>query len=150
MPPGLQPGESVILFDGVCRLCNGWARFLLQYDRHARFRLASVQSGAGQALLAWCGLPLDRFDTMVLIDDGRLYTHGDAYLRVMWRLGWPWRICCIGMLLPRPLRNWLYQRIANNRYRLFGQLDQCLLPAPAHLARFVTEPPAQHTPPARN
>ncbi|WP_338847103.1 thiol-disulfide oxidoreductase DCC family protein [Massilia sp. W12] len=140
-PPGLAPGESVILFDGVCRLCAAWSRFLLRYDQRAQFRLATVQSPAGQALLDWCGLPLDRFDTMVLLENGRLYTHGDAFLRVMWRLGWPWRLACAGMLLPRGLRNWLYQRIANNRYHLFGKLQACVLPDAAQRARFLESPP---------
>ena len=69
LPPGLSAGERVVLFDGVCKLCNGWAKFLIRHDRQHRFRLASVQSPQGQALLAWYGLPTDRFDTMALIDD---------------------------------------------------------------------------------
>ncbi|MDP9782229.1 putative DCC family thiol-disulfide oxidoreductase YuxK [Pseudomonas fluorescens] len=67
--PLLEPGETVVLFDGVCKLCNGWARFLIHHDRDRRVRLAAVQSPAGQALLAWAGLPQDQFDTMAVIRD---------------------------------------------------------------------------------
>lgn len=137
VPPGLCAGESVVLFDGVCKLCNGWAKFLIRHDRQGLFRLASVQSAQGQALLAWYGLPTDRFDSMALIDDDGLHLRSAALLRILARLPWPWRMLAWLRLIPRPLRDWCYDRIALNRYRLFGRHPVCLLPAADHAERFL-------------
>lgn len=82
LPPGLAAGERVVLFDGVCKLCNGWAKFLIRHDPERRFRLASVQSAQGQALLAWYGLPTDHFDSMALIDEQGLHLRSSALLRI--------------------------------------------------------------------
>lgn len=137
LPPGLSAGERVVLFDGVCKLCNGWARFLIRYDPTRQFRLASVQSAQGQALLAWYGLPTDRFDTMALIDEAGLHVRSTALLRILSRLPQPWRGLRLLRLVPRPLRDWCYDRIALNRYRLFGRHAVCLLPSADHAERFL-------------
>jgi predicted DCC family thiol-disulfide oxidoreductase YuxK len=137
LPPGLSAGERVVLFDGVCKLCNGWAKFLIRHDRQHRFRLASVQSPQGQALLAWYGLPTDRFDTMALIDDPGLHVRSTALLRILARLPQPWRAFSWLRLIPRPLRDWCYDRVALNRYRLFGRHDVCMLPSADHAERFL-------------
>ena len=137
LPPGLAEGERVVLFDGVCKLCNGWARFLIRHDRQRQFRLASVQSVQGQALLAWHGLPTDRFDTMALIDEAGLHVRSGALLRILARLPQPWRALAWLRLIPRPLRDWCSDRIALNRYRLFGRHEVCLLPSADHAERFL-------------
>ncbi|QMV65855.1 thiol-disulfide oxidoreductase DCC family protein [Pseudomonas berkeleyensis] len=137
LPPNLAAGERVVLFDGVCRLCNGWARFLIRHDRQRQFRLASVQSTQGQALLAWYGLPTDRFDTMALIDEAGLHVRSSALLRILARLPQPWRSLSWLRVIPRPLRDWSYDRIALNRYRLFGRYEVCLLSSADHSERFL-------------
>lgn len=137
LPPGLASGERVVLFDGVCKLCNGWAKFLIRHDRTRQFRLASVQSTQGQALLAWYGLPTDRFDTMALIDGAGLHVRSAALLSILARLPLPWRALRVLRLVPRPLRDWCYDRIALNRYRLFGRHDVCMLPTADHAGRFL-------------
>lgn len=137
LPPNLAAGERVVLFDGVCKPCNGWARFLIRHDRQRQFRLASVQSAQGQALLAWYGLPTDRFDTMVLIDEAGLHVRSSALLRILARLPQPWRSLSWLRVIPRPLRDWSYDRIALNRYRLFGRHEVCLLPSADHSERFL-------------
>lgn len=137
LPPGLSAGERVVLFDGVCKLCNGWAKFLIRHDPARQFRLASVQSAQGQALLAWYGLPTDRFDTMALIDEAGLHVRSTALLRILSRLPQPWRGLRLLRLVPRPLRDWCYDRIALNRYRLFGRHAVCLLPTADHAGRFL-------------
>ncbi len=88
--PMLEPGETVVLFDGVCKLCNGWARFLVRHDRQRRVRLATVQSPEGQALLAWAGLPLDEFDTMAVIRDQHYWVRSDAFFEVIDQLPVAW------------------------------------------------------------
>lgn len=133
----LVQGQRIVLFDGVCKLCNGWAKFLIRHDRQRLFRLASVQSEQGQALLARYGLPTDHFDTMALIDDGRLLVRSDAVLTIVASLPYPWRLLAGLRLIPAPLRDWCYDRIALNRYRLFGRHDVCLLPAADHAGRFL-------------
>jgi predicted DCC family thiol-disulfide oxidoreductase YuxK len=138
-PPFIQPGERVVLFDGVCKLCNGWARFLIRHDHALHFRLASVQSAEGQALLAWGGLPTDHFDSMALIEDGQMLLRSDAVLRIVAQLPGAWRHLAWLRLVPRPVRDWCYDRIALNRYRLFGRYDSCLLPSADHARRFLHE-----------
>ncbi|MCV4290202.1 thiol-disulfide oxidoreductase DCC family protein [Pseudomonas capsici] len=135
--PYLQPDECVVLFDGVCKLCNGWAKFLIRYDTSRRIRLAAVQSAEGQALLKWAGLPVDQFDTMAVIVNDRLLLRSDAFLYVMRRMPAPWFWLIALRIVPRPLRDWGYDRIALNRYRLFGRYDSCLLPTADHEQRFL-------------
>lgn len=137
LPPGVNADDSVVLFDGVCRLCHAWARFLIRHDKRHRFKLATVQSAQGQAILQWYGLPTDHYDTMILLEEGRLYGQSSAFLRVMRRLPFPWPLACVSWIIPAPLRDWLYDRIALNRYRLFGRYDSCLLPDPDHHGRFL-------------
>ncbi|ARU88657.1 thiol-disulfide oxidoreductase DCC family protein [Pseudomonas sp. M30-35] len=138
-PPFIQAGERVVLFDGVCKLCNGWAKFLIRHDAEQRFRLASVQSTEGQALLEWGGLPIDHFDSMALIENGQILLRSDAVLRIVGQLPGPWRYLGWLRLIPRPIRDWCYDRIALNRYRLFGRYDHCLLPSADHARRFLHE-----------
>lgn len=136
-PPFIQADERVVLFDGVCKLCSGWAKYLIRHDIEQRFRLASVQSKEGQALLEWGGLPLDHFDSMALIENGQMLLRSDAVLRIFAQLPGPWRYLKWLRLIPRPVRDWCYNRIALNRYRLFGRYDQCLLPSADHARRFL-------------
>ncbi len=118
-------------------LCSGWTRFVHRHDPAGRFRLASVQSPTGQALLAWAGLPQDRFDTMAYIENGQVYTHSTAFLRIMRHFPWPWRILAVGQLTPALLRDPLYTLIARNRYRWFGRYEHCPLATPDLAARLL-------------
>jgi predicted DCC family thiol-disulfide oxidoreductase YuxK len=135
--PLLAPGETVVLFDGVCKLCNGWAKFLIRHDPHHRVRLASVQSAEGQALLTWAGLPVDAFDTMAVIRGRHYWVRSEAFFEVVAQLPAAWRILGLLRVVPRALRDWAYDRIALNRYRLFGKHDVCLLPTADHQRRFL-------------
>ena len=122
-PPIIQPDEQVVLYDGTCKLCNGWVNFLLRHDKYRTVRLAAVQSEQGKALLRWAGLPTDNISTIVLIARGQVYLRAEAIFRVMGGLPWPWRILALLRLLPAPLSNRCYDLIARNRYRLFGRYD---------------------------
>jgi predicted DCC family thiol-disulfide oxidoreductase YuxK len=137
LPPGVGPDDCVVLFDGVCNLCNGLVRFLIARDRQARLRLASVQSDAGQAILAACELPTDEYDTMVFLERGRAYVKSTAFLRVVRYFPWPWPLLSAGLLVPRPVRDWLYDRVALNRYALFGRQEVCMVPTPEIRKRFL-------------
>ena len=135
--PYLQDKENVILFDGVCKLCNAWSNFIIGHDHGRRFRLASVQSIEGQAILAHFGYSTDYFDTMLVVRGAACFEKSDAFFVVMDELGCPWKAVLMFKLLPKRLRNWVYDRIALNRYRIFGKYDVCLLPTPDHAGRFL-------------
>lgn len=135
--PFLKPGESVVLFDGTCKLCNGWARFIIRHDRARTIQLASVQSAQGQELLKWAGLPQDKFNTIVLISDDTVSIRSEAMFRIMDRLPAPWRWMSVARVVPGFVRDWMYNKIALNRYKLFGRYDSSRQPAPDHPQRFL-------------
>jgi predicted DCC family thiol-disulfide oxidoreductase YuxK len=133
--------ESVLLFDGVCNLCTGAVQFIIRHDPQARIKFASLQSDAGQALLARHGVAqrLDGTDdTVIYIEDGRVYTHSDASLRVARRLGGALGLAYGFIIVPRFIRDFVYRLVARNRYRWFGRKQVCWLPTPALQARFLS------------
>jgi len=133
----MTDAHPVLLFDGVCNLCHGTVRFVLDHDRDARFRFAPLQSEVGRALLARFALDPDALDTIVLIDEARAYRRSDAALRVARRLGAPWSWLVPLAAIPRPLRDAVYDFIARRRYRWFGKKDACPLPRPEWSDRFL-------------
>ncbi|ARJ43662.1 thiol-disulfide oxidoreductase [Pantoea alhagi] len=136
-PPLISPDEQVVLYDGTCRLCNGWVNFLLRYDKYHTVRLAAVQSEQGKALLRWAGLSTENISTIVLIRQGKVYLRAEAIFRVMAGLPWPWRILALLRLLPATLSNRCYDVIASNRYRLFGRYDNVQSLIADHPQRFL-------------
>jgi predicted DCC family thiol-disulfide oxidoreductase YuxK len=125
------------VFDGECVLCSANARFVLRRDRRRRFRLTTAQGALGEALYRHFGLPSDRYETMLLIESGRLRTESDAALAIAEGLGWPWRAAAAARLIPRPLRDAAYRLVARNRYRLFGRRHLCWTPGAADLDRIL-------------
>lgn len=137
-PVSPEPAASVLIFDGACNLCNATVNFIIDHDRAGRFRFASNASEAGQALLRGCGLPADAVETVVLVEpDGRCYTKSAAALRVARALGWPWRFAYAGAVIPRPVRDRVYDWVARNRYRWFGKRESCRMPTPELQGRFL-------------
>ncbi len=120
--------EKIVLFDGVCVLCNGSMRFVLRHERAPEFHFAAVQSASGRQALAALGRPLEDWDSVVVIDGDAVYLKSDAVLRLARGLKTPWRWLGALRVLPRGLRDWLYDRVARNRYRLFGRYRDCLVP----------------------
>lgn len=131
------PEPAVVLFDGVCNLCNASVQFILERDPAGRFRFASLQSGAGRALLAAHGLPTDELATVVVVADGRAYTRSDAALRVARGLRGAWPALGVLRLVPRALRDAVYGVVAAHRYRWLGRRGECMLPTPALRSRFL-------------
>jgi predicted DCC family thiol-disulfide oxidoreductase YuxK len=138
-PSNMQVNDRVILFDGVCKLCNAWSNFIIRHDGEYHFKLCSVQSVEGQKILAHFDFPTDHFETMLYVEGNVSYQKSDAFFRVVRILGFPWSLSCIFQILPVRLRDWLYDRIALNRYTLFGRYDFCRLPAADHEQRYVRE-----------
>lgn len=133
---------AVIVFDGVCVLCNGWVRFLLRHDRRRRYRFAAMQGDAGRALLARHGLDPDDPVSFLLVEydqrpTPRVSTDTTAIRRVLAGLGGLWRIAHLAAVLPAFVRDPLYRLVARNRYRLFGRHDVCMVPTPEQRARFL-------------
>ena len=133
-----QEDCTIVLFDGVCNLCNAAVNFLIDHDPGGRLKFGSLQSEAVRPLLERNGLRTDYLDSFVLIDEGQVYRRSDAALRTARRLGGAWRLLWIFSLLPRPLRDAAYDWIATNRYRWFGKREACRIPTPELEARFIT------------
>jgi len=128
----------IVVFDGVCVLCNGWVRFLLARDPHARFRFAAMQTPAGSELMTRHGLDPANPDSLLLINDGIAYTDTDAIRRILAIIGGPWRLIAWAMaVVPRPLRDPIYRLVARNRYRWFGKHTACTVPGTEERARFI-------------
>ncbi|MBH1367838.1 MULTISPECIES: thiol-disulfide oxidoreductase DCC family protein [Stenotrophomonas] len=130
-------GSAVIVFDGVCALCNRWVRFLLRFDRKGRYRFAAMQGQQGSAMLRAHGLDPQDPMSFLLLDAQGTWTDTDAILRVLAGLGGGWRLSGVLKVLPRGLRDAAYRALARNRYRWFGRHDACHLPAPEQAARFL-------------
>ncbi|MCL4693694.1 MAG: thiol-disulfide oxidoreductase DCC family protein [Candidatus Hydrogenedentes bacterium] len=129
--------HPVLLFDGVCNLCNKAVQFIIKRDKDALFRFASLQSDAGQALLNQHDLPTEDFDTMVYLEGDSVYTRSTAGLRIARRLGGLWPLLYAFIVIPRPIRDAVYGVIVRNRYRWFGKRDDCMVPTPDLRARFL-------------
>ncbi|WP_413299450.1 thiol-disulfide oxidoreductase DCC family protein [Bacillus sp. 1P10SD] len=128
--------ERIILFDGVCNLCNKSVQFIIKRDPSGTFKFASLQSKTGQNLLITHGLSTD-INSFVLIDNKRIYVKSTAALRVSSHLRGLWKMLSIFLLVPSFFRDRLYEWIANNRYKWFGKKDHCLLPLPEWKSRFL-------------
>lgn len=135
--PDKDPPPDLVVFDGVCVLCNRFARFVHQHDRSGAFRFATAQSPAGRALYQSVGLSPDAMDTVLVRHRGRVLQKSDAVFAAVAAFGGVWRIVTVARLVPRPIRDWFYDRVARNRYKLFGRLGSCPLPAPGLRDRFV-------------
>ena len=128
--------DRVILFDSVCVLCSRWVDFVIKRDLAARFRFVAIQTPLGRDLAARFSIAPDDPETNVAIVDGRAWFKLESALAVLAELpGWRWTR--IAYVLPRRVRNFLYDRIARNRYHVFGRRDTCLVPPPDLRARFL-------------
>lgn len=130
--------HSIILFDGVCNVCSSSVQFIIRRDRKGRFRFASLQSGIADQLLA--GHPLTgKMHSIVLIENGKLFTESTAVLRIAGKLDGFWKAAAIFLVLPKGIRDPLYRWFARNRYRWFGKRDSCMIPSPEIRERFLEE-----------
>lgn len=137
LPPYIEEHDSVILFDGVCKLCNAWSNFIIKYDTDKKFKLASVQSKEGKAILSHFAYPIDCYETMLVVEGGICFEKSEAFFAVIKKLKFPWKLFLVFKIIPTPLRDWFYDRIALNRYRLFGKYDYCSLPTADHENRYL-------------
>ncbi len=132
------PGKDypIVLFDGMCHLCDRSVQFVLDRDRKGQFHFAPLQSALGRDLLRRYELPVDTLDTMVLIENDRSHTRSSAALRVAAGLTYPWKTWVLFLAIPKTIRDAVYNIVARNRYRWFGQRETCKVPEPEWVSRF--------------
>jgi predicted DCC family thiol-disulfide oxidoreductase YuxK len=128
---------AVILFDGVCNLCNGIVRFVIARDPRGVFQFGALQSPAAERVLASLDPPLAPVDSLVLIEGGKASVRSTGALRILRRLRFPWPMFYGLIVVPRPIRDWVYDLIARRRYGWFGRQDVCMVPRPDLANRFV-------------
>ena len=135
----MSSGSAIIVFDGVCHLCNGWVQFLLKRDKSERFLFAAMQTAAGRRLLQDHGLDPDSPVSFLLLENDIPYSDSTAILRVLDQLGGAWKSVAIVLTgIPRIVRDPAYRFVARHRYRLFGRRAQCMVPTPHSARRFIS------------
>ena len=129
--------KAIILFDGICNLCNGAVQTVIKHDPDGKFQFASLQSDEGQRLLQQYQLPVNNFTSFVLIQNGNVYTKSTGALKVAKQINGWWKLLSFFIILPKFIRDPVYNWIANNRYKWFGKKDECMIPTPELKARFL-------------
>ncbi|TMP08117.1 thiol-disulfide oxidoreductase [Pseudoalteromonas sp. S3178] len=126
----LMRNQKIILFDAQCKLCSAWCNFIISNDANVIFKLCSVQSPKGALLLTHFGFSTTQYASMVYLQNGKAYTQSHAFFEVVKQLDYPYKLATVFSILPNNFNNWLYDKIALNRYTLFGKYNYCKIPSP--------------------
>ena len=140
----MPSSNPIVLYDGVCGLCNRLVKFILKRDKRDYFRFASLQSDLASKVLQRHNRDPHDLDTVYVVIDyaqptERLLARSDAILFLLKQLGGIWKLATAGKALPRTIRDGVYKLVARNRYQVFGKYDSCMLPEPKHRAKFLGE-----------
>ena len=130
-------GDAIILFDGICNLCNSSVQYVIKHDPGGLFKFAALQSEAGQRILHRHNLPDEKFSSFILIENGQVFTRSSAALRVAKKLKGIRKLLYALILFPPSIRTFVYDLIAKNRYRWFGKKESCMVPGPGLQQRFL-------------
>jgi predicted DCC family thiol-disulfide oxidoreductase YuxK len=133
----LRTNPKVVLFDGHCKLCSSTVQFIIQRDKKSKFRFLSLQSEKVPHILNEFSVKATISSSVILLENGRLFSHSSAALRIIKQLDGFWPCFYIFWLVPKPLRDWIYVIIARNRYRWFGFHEKCMIPTVETQARFL-------------
>lgn len=133
-----QP-KNILLFDGVCNLCNGAVQFIIKRDPKRKFKFASLQSQAGQSFLKEHNLSTSELNTFVYLKNEQHFTKSTAVLHVLKDLGGLYKFFYSFIIIPKPIRDFFYRLISKSRYSLFGKKDQCMIPSPETNDRFIED-----------
>jgi predicted DCC family thiol-disulfide oxidoreductase YuxK len=134
----VEKEKKIILFDGVCNLCNGAIQFVIKRDKKDTFRYAALQSEIGEQLVTERAIDTAKVDSIILIEPGVAYfTKSDAALQISKSFGGGWKLLSIFTWIPKSFRDVVYDLIARNRYKLFGRKDACMIPTPELQAKFL-------------
>lgn len=129
--------NPIVLFDGECNFCDASVQFIIKNDPKGKFHFASLQSDIGQKLLEEHNVPSD-IDSMILVEGDKIYYKSAAALRICRHLKGFWKLAYVFIVVPAPIRNFVYDFIARNRYKWFGKKESCMLPPPNVRARFLS------------
>jgi predicted DCC family thiol-disulfide oxidoreductase YuxK len=132
-----QAHDHIVLFDGVCNLCNGFVQFIIRNDKRERFHFGALQSAEAFELLKGSSIRPSDLDTVIYLRKGKALTRSTAALQILKELGGAWSLMAVFFVVPRFLRDAVYRFIGNNRYRWFGRQESCMLPTPELRARFL-------------
>ncbi|TAF33507.1 MAG: thiol-disulfide oxidoreductase DCC family protein [Cytophagales bacterium] len=133
----MYPKSHILLFDGVCNACNGLVNFIIDHDKQKRIHFASLQSEFGQTLLRQYHFDTQNFSTFIYLRESNLLVKSDAALSLFQDLGGIWRAALLLKIVPAFIRDFFYDIIARNRYKIFGKRDACRMPTPDIQARFL-------------
>ncbi len=129
--------KKIILFDGVCNLCNSTVNFIIEYDKNDFFRFAALQSEQGKKFQTKFGLNPKELNSVILIDEDKIYFKSDAVLKISDELGFPFNSLNWFSFLPKIFKTWVYDLVAKNRYAIFGKKDVCRIPTPELRSKFL-------------
>ena len=129
--------KHIILYDGVCCLCQGTVRLVIKYDKQNKFKFAALQSDIGQQLSGKYNLDPTSLDTMIYIQHNKTFQKSDGTLQVLKQLPYPVKMLSWFLIFPKTLRNWCYNFIGKHRYKWFGKTEQCLVPSDKDKERFI-------------
>jgi predicted DCC family thiol-disulfide oxidoreductase YuxK len=131
--------NPVVLFDGVCNLCNSSVQFIIKRDSKSRIKFASLQSEFGVKVLSDFDQPKGVLNSVLLLKENRLYQKSNAALEIAKLLDGLWPIFYVFKIVPAPIRDFIYDWIARNRYKWFGMKDECMIPTPDLKSRFIID-----------
>ena len=131
----MNRADSIVFFDGVCNLCNGAVQFILKRDKKEIFKFSALQSNFANNTLP--SEEVNSLSSIILMHHGKLLRESDAVIAIAGELGYPWKILKITVIIPKFIRDKVYQLIAKNRYKMFGKQDQCMIPTPELINRFI-------------
>ena len=129
--------KSIILFDGVCNLCNSSVNFIIKHDKKEHFKFASLQSDAAKEILLQYNSKKNKLDSIILVENGVIYEKSTAALIISKRLSGSIKLLYGFIIIPKFIRDWVYNYIAKNRYKWYGKQESCLMPTPNLKSRFL-------------
>ncbi len=133
----LSKTNPILLFDGVCNLCNGAVQFVIKHGSKNNLRFAALQSEIGQQILAHFDLPKEDIFSVILVENEKIYLRSNAALRMYKNMGGIWSLMYFFIIVPRLIRDAVYNFIAKNRYKWFGEKESCMIPTPELKSRFL-------------
>jgi predicted DCC family thiol-disulfide oxidoreductase YuxK len=133
----MSGNDSILFFDGICNLCNRVVNFVIQKDKSEKIRFAQLQSDSAGKILNRYKLDRDKTDSVVYLKDGKVYIKSSAVLHLLKDIGGGWKILYGFIIIPVFIRDFFYDRVAKNRYRLFGRKEQCMVPTDKMKNRFL-------------
>jgi len=134
----LPKDKKIILFDGVCNLCDATVQFIIKRDKKDIFRFVPIQSDLGQRIIQYIGIDTSKTDSIILYEPGNAYYYkAQAALRIATTLGGIFKLMGIFNILPNGLSNSVYDYVAKNRYKWYGKKDECMIPTPQMRAKFL-------------